>query len=51
MLANDKIDIYVAGDINEEEIVAKLKKRYHLMIVHLRKCQQYFHNNILPMIM
>ncbi len=26
MLANDKIDIYVAGDINEEEIVAKLKK-------------------------
>ena len=25
MLANDKIDIYVAGDINEEEIVAKLK--------------------------
>lgn len=26
MLANDKIDIYVAGDINEEELVAKLKK-------------------------
>ncbi|MFJ7913560.1 MULTISPECIES: EF-P 5-aminopentanol modification-associated protein YfmF [unclassified Lysinibacillus] len=26
MLANDKIDIYVAGDINEEEIVAKLKE-------------------------
>ncbi|MGG2053595.1 pitrilysin family protein [Lysinibacillus pakistanensis] len=26
MLANDKIDIYVAGDINEDEIVAKLKK-------------------------
>ena len=26
MLANDKIDIYVAGDINENEIVAKLKK-------------------------
>jgi len=26
MLANDKIDIYVTGDINEDEIVAKLKK-------------------------
>lgn len=26
MLANDKIDIYVAGDINEDEIVTKLKK-------------------------
>lgn len=26
MLANDKIDIYVAGDIDEDEIVAKLKK-------------------------
>ncbi|MFJ6207657.1 EF-P 5-aminopentanol modification-associated protein YfmF [Lysinibacillus sp. NPDC092081] len=26
MLANDKIDIYVAGDINEDEIVANLKK-------------------------
>lgn len=26
MLANDKIDIYVAGDINEEEVVAKLRK-------------------------
>ncbi|MFJ7730373.1 EF-P 5-aminopentanol modification-associated protein YfmF [Lysinibacillus sp. NPDC097231] len=26
MLANDEIDIYVAGDINEDEIVAKLKK-------------------------
>jgi len=26
MLANDKIDIYVAGDINEDEIVAQLKK-------------------------
>ncbi|TQR38235.1 insulinase family protein [Lysinibacillus sphaericus] len=26
MLANDKIDIYVAGDINEDEIVAKLKE-------------------------
>ncbi|MGE6514445.1 insulinase family protein [Lysinibacillus fusiformis] len=25
MLANDKIDIYVAGDINEDEMVAKLK--------------------------
>lgn len=51
MLANDKIDIYVAGDINEEEIVAKLKKRYHLTIVHLRKFQQYSHNNILTMTM
>ncbi|MEB2298052.1 insulinase family protein [Lysinibacillus xylanilyticus] len=26
MLANDKIDIYVAGDINEDEIVTQLKK-------------------------
>lgn len=26
MLADDKIDIYVAGDINEDEIVAKLQK-------------------------
>ncbi|MEK5231197.1 pitrilysin family protein [Lysinibacillus sp. FSL K6-0232] len=26
MLANDKIDIYVAGDINEAEIVAKLQQ-------------------------
>lgn len=26
MLTNDKIDIYVVGDINEEEIVAKLKQ-------------------------
>lgn len=50
MLANDKIDIYVAGDINEEELVAKLKKRYHLMIAHQRKCQQYYHNSILAMI-
>lgn len=26
MLTNDKIDIYIVGDINEEEIVAKLKQ-------------------------
>lgn len=26
MMANDKIDIYVAGDVNEDEIVAKLKQ-------------------------
>ena len=26
MLTNDKIDIYVAGDVNEDEIVAKLQQ-------------------------
>ena len=26
MLANDKIDIYIAGDVNEDEVVAKLQQ-------------------------